>query len=105
MVVGGEYGLGEATQGIAKLDLREQEILDMEVARRLQEEEVKVRGQFFFFFFFLVFNLFIFINTLLLRDHPCHNHTVILPLVIQLPPFKKIYIYLFFYMHLVTAAS
>lgn len=51
MVVGGEYGLGEATQGIAKLDLREQEILDMEVARRLQEEEVKVRGHFFFFFF------------------------------------------------------
>eukprot|EP00063_Salmo_salar_P096499 XP_014071334.1 PREDICTED: RNA-binding protein 25-like [Salmo salar] len=41
VVVGGEYGLGEATQGIAKLDLREQEILDMEVARRLQEEEVK----------------------------------------------------------------
>ncbi|XP_041695894.1 coiled-coil domain-containing protein 50 isoform X1 [Coregonus clupeaformis] len=41
VVVGGEYGMGEATQGIAKLDLREQEILDMEVARKLQEEEVK----------------------------------------------------------------
>ncbi|XP_029487878.1 zinc finger CCCH domain-containing protein 13-like isoform X2 [Oncorhynchus nerka] len=41
VVVGGEYGMGEATQGIAQLDLREQEILDMEVARKLQEEEVK----------------------------------------------------------------
>ncbi|XP_042178897.1 coiled-coil domain-containing protein 50 isoform X3 [Oncorhynchus tshawytscha] len=37
----GNYGLGEATQGITKLDLREQELLDMEVARKLQEEEVK----------------------------------------------------------------
>jgi hypothetical protein len=39
----GNYGLGEVTQGITKLDLREQELLDMEVARKLQEEEVKVR--------------------------------------------------------------
>nr|XP_046157324.1 zinc finger CCCH domain-containing protein 13-like isoform X4 [Oncorhynchus gorbuscha] len=37
----GNYGLGEVTQGITKLDLREQELLDMEVARKLQEEEVK----------------------------------------------------------------
>ncbi|XP_045079416.1 zinc finger CCCH domain-containing protein 13 [Coregonus clupeaformis] len=41
VVVAGEYGLGEATQGITKLDLRDQELLDMEVARKLQEEEVK----------------------------------------------------------------
>ncbi|XP_028977382.2 coiled-coil domain-containing protein 50 isoform X2 [Esox lucius] len=41
VLAGGEYGLGEATQGITKLDLREQELLDMEVARKLQEEEMK----------------------------------------------------------------
>ncbi|XP_055796791.1 coiled-coil domain-containing protein 50-like isoform X3 [Salvelinus fontinalis] len=41
VVMAGNYGLGEATQGITKLDLREQELLDMEVARKLQEEEVK----------------------------------------------------------------
>ncbi|KAL1023112.1 hypothetical protein UPYG_G00036540 [Umbra pygmaea] len=41
VLAGGEYGLGEATQGITKLDLREQELLDLEVARKLQEEEVK----------------------------------------------------------------
>lgn len=36
-----EYGLSEATQGLTKLDLREQELKDMEVARKLQEEEIK----------------------------------------------------------------
>ena len=38
-----EYGLTEATKGLTKLDLREQELKDMEVARKMQEEEVKVR--------------------------------------------------------------
>ncbi len=38
-----EYGLTEATKGLTKLDLREQELKDMEVARKLQEEEMKVR--------------------------------------------------------------
>lgn len=38
-----EYGLKEATSGLTKLDLREQELKDMEVARKMQEEEVKVR--------------------------------------------------------------
>ncbi|XP_035509421.1 coiled-coil domain-containing protein 50 isoform X1 [Morone saxatilis] len=38
-----EYGLREATKGLTKLDLRELELKDMEVARRLQEEEIKVR--------------------------------------------------------------
>lgn len=37
------YGVSEATSGLTKLDLREQELKDMEVARRLQEEEIKVR--------------------------------------------------------------
>ncbi|KAJ8375160.1 hypothetical protein SKAU_G00057400 [Synaphobranchus kaupii] len=37
----GEYGLREATQGITSLDLREQELKDLEVARKLQEEELK----------------------------------------------------------------
>ncbi|KAM9762652.1 coiled-coil domain-containing protein 50 isoform 2-T2 [Menidia menidia] len=36
-----EYGLNEATKGLVKLDLREQELKDMEVARKLQEEEIK----------------------------------------------------------------
>ncbi|XP_013889330.1 zinc finger CCCH domain-containing protein 13 isoform X1 [Austrofundulus limnaeus] len=36
-----EYGLREATQGLTTLDLHEQELKDMEVARRLQEEEIK----------------------------------------------------------------
>ncbi|XP_030583416.1 coiled-coil domain-containing protein 50 isoform X3 [Archocentrus centrarchus] len=36
-----EYGLGEATKGLTKLDLREQELKDLEVARKLQEEEIK----------------------------------------------------------------
>ncbi|XP_071344010.1 coiled-coil domain-containing protein 50 isoform X1 [Trachinotus anak] len=36
-----EYGLSEATRGLTKLDLREQELKDMEVARKLQEEEIK----------------------------------------------------------------
>ncbi|XP_076009132.1 coiled-coil domain-containing protein 50 [Genypterus blacodes] len=38
-----EFGLNEATKGIARLDVRQQEFKDMEVARKLQEEEVKVR--------------------------------------------------------------
>ncbi|KAJ7993523.1 hypothetical protein DPEC_G00273290 [Dallia pectoralis] len=41
VLAGGEYGLGEVTQGITKLNLRDQELLDMEVARKLQEEEMK----------------------------------------------------------------
>ncbi|XP_061883805.1 coiled-coil domain-containing protein 50 [Entelurus aequoreus] len=40
-VVGEEYGLNKATEGLVKLDLQEQELKDMEVARQLQEEEVK----------------------------------------------------------------
>ncbi|XP_008328031.1 coiled-coil domain-containing protein 50 isoform X2 [Cynoglossus semilaevis] len=36
-----EYELNEATRGLTKLDLREQEFKDMEVARKLQEEEMK----------------------------------------------------------------
>uniref|UniRef100_I3IZU7 Coiled-coil domain containing 50a n=2 Tax=Oreochromis TaxID=8139 RepID=I3IZU7_ORENI len=36
-----EYGLSEATKGLTKLDLREQELKDLEVARKLQEEEIK----------------------------------------------------------------
>ncbi|XP_076880690.1 coiled-coil domain-containing protein 50 isoform X2 [Brachyhypopomus gauderio] len=37
----GEYGLKEATQGLAQIDIRHQELKDMEVARKLQEEELK----------------------------------------------------------------
>uniref|UniRef100_A0A3B5KYC1 Uncharacterized protein n=1 Tax=Xiphophorus couchianus TaxID=32473 RepID=A0A3B5KYC1_9TELE len=40
-LTGNEYGLTEATKGLTNLDLREQELKDMEVARRLQEEELK----------------------------------------------------------------
>ncbi|XP_042080171.1 coiled-coil domain-containing protein 50 isoform X2 [Haplochromis burtoni] len=40
-----EYGLNEATKGLTKLDLREQELKDLEVARKLQEEEIKVRKE------------------------------------------------------------
>lgn len=40
-----EYGLSEATKGLTKLDLREQELKDLEVARKLQEEEIKVRKE------------------------------------------------------------
>ncbi|KAM9384431.1 coiled-coil domain-containing protein 50 isoform 2-T3 [Pholidichthys leucotaenia] len=36
-----EYGLTEATTGLTKLDLRQQELKDLEVARKLQEEEIK----------------------------------------------------------------
>ncbi|KAJ8418654.1 hypothetical protein AAFF_G00001530 [Aldrovandia affinis] len=39
--VRGEYGVREATQGITRLDLRDQELKDLEVARRLQDEELK----------------------------------------------------------------
>nr|XP_015216743.1 PREDICTED: coiled-coil domain-containing protein 50 isoform X3 [Lepisosteus oculatus] len=37
----GDYGMREVTQGVARMDLREQELRDLEVARRLQEEELK----------------------------------------------------------------
>ncbi|XP_066503355.1 coiled-coil domain-containing protein 50 isoform X1 [Hoplias malabaricus] len=40
-IVRGEYGVKEATQGLAQMDVRDQELKDMEVARRLQEEELK----------------------------------------------------------------
>ncbi|KAK2835481.1 hypothetical protein Q5P01_015965 [Channa striata] len=36
-----ESKLNEATKGLTKLDIREQEIKDMEVARKLQQEEIK----------------------------------------------------------------
>uniref|UniRef100_A0A9J7XP27 Coiled-coil domain containing 50a n=1 Tax=Cyprinus carpio carpio TaxID=630221 RepID=A0A9J7XP27_CYPCA len=39
--VRGEFGLKEATHGLAHLDLQDQELKDLEVARRLQEEEIK----------------------------------------------------------------
>ncbi|KAG7488171.1 hypothetical protein MATL_G00031630 [Megalops atlanticus] len=39
--VRGDYGLREAMQGMTHLDLRGQELRDLEVARRLQEEELK----------------------------------------------------------------
>lgn len=37
-----EFKLSEATKGLTNLDLRELELKDMEVARKLQEEEIKV---------------------------------------------------------------
>ncbi|KAI7791373.1 coiled-coil domain-containing protein 50 isoform X3 [Triplophysa rosa] len=39
--VRGEYGMREATHGLAHLDLQDQESKDLEVARMLQEEEIK----------------------------------------------------------------
>ncbi|XP_067272215.1 coiled-coil domain-containing protein 50 isoform X2 [Pseudorasbora parva] len=39
--VRGEFGMKEATHGLAQLDLQDLELKDMEVARRLQEEEIK----------------------------------------------------------------
>ncbi|XP_046905423.1 coiled-coil domain-containing protein 50 isoform X2 [Hypomesus transpacificus] len=44
VLAGGEYGVGEATQGLTRLELRElreQELRDLEVARKMQEEEIK----------------------------------------------------------------
>ncbi|XP_037325371.2 coiled-coil domain-containing protein 50 isoform X1 [Pungitius pungitius] len=35
------YGVSEATKDLTKLDIREQELKDLEVARKLQEEEIK----------------------------------------------------------------
>ncbi|XP_068563494.1 coiled-coil domain-containing protein 50 isoform X1 [Cebidichthys violaceus] len=35
------YGVSDATKGLTKLDIREQELKDMEVARKMQEEEIK----------------------------------------------------------------
>lgn len=37
-----EYGMGEAIHSLSQIDLRAQEFQDMEVARRLQEEELMV---------------------------------------------------------------
>uniref|UniRef100_A0A3B3HEF5 Coiled-coil domain containing 50a n=1 Tax=Oryzias latipes TaxID=8090 RepID=A0A3B3HEF5_ORYLA len=39
-----EFGLSEATQELTKLDLRELELRDMEVAKKLQEEELKANS-------------------------------------------------------------
>lgn len=44
-LVAEESRLSDATKGMTKLDLRAQELKDMEVARKLQEEEIKVRRQ------------------------------------------------------------
>lgn len=38
-----EHGLDETTRGLKKLQLSDQELKDMEVARKIQEEEIKVR--------------------------------------------------------------
>ncbi|XP_068599547.1 coiled-coil domain-containing protein 50 [Brachionichthys hirsutus] len=38
-----EYSVSEATAGLTKLDLREQELNDLEVARKLHEDELKAR--------------------------------------------------------------
>lgn len=43
MVSQSEYGLDETTRGLKKLDLTDQELKDLEVARKIQEEEIKVR--------------------------------------------------------------
>lgn len=45
------FGVSNATRGLKKLDLREQELKDMEVARMLQEEEIKVRRSIMFCLF------------------------------------------------------
>lgn len=37
-----EYGMREAMHGLSQIDLRAQEFTDMELARRLQEEELMV---------------------------------------------------------------
>lgn len=37
-----EYGMKEAMHGLAQIDLQTQEVTDMELARRLQEEELVV---------------------------------------------------------------
>ncbi|TRY96937.1 hypothetical protein DNTS_014283 [Danionella cerebrum] len=37
----GDYGMKEATHGMDQLDLHDQELKDMEVARRLQQEEIQ----------------------------------------------------------------
>lgn len=37
-----DYRLNEATKGLTKLDIHDLEHRDREVARRLQEEEIKV---------------------------------------------------------------
>lgn len=43
MVSQSEIGLDETTRGLKKLDLTDQELKDLEVARKIQEEEIKVR--------------------------------------------------------------
>lgn len=42
------FGVNDASRGLKKLDIREQELKDMEVARMLQEEEIKVRRTIMF---------------------------------------------------------
>lgn len=42
-----EYGMREAMHGLSQIDLRTQEVRDMEVARRLQEEELMVPQHFY----------------------------------------------------------
>ncbi|XP_028260391.1 coiled-coil domain-containing protein 50 isoform X2 [Parambassis ranga] len=44
VIPGSEYGVSEATKGLTKLELRELELKDMEVARKLQEEEIKANS-------------------------------------------------------------
>lgn len=43
MVSPSEFGLDETTRGLKKLHLTDQELKDLEVARKIQEEEIKVR--------------------------------------------------------------
>lgn len=45
------FGVSDATRGLKKLDLRQQELKDMQVARMLQEEEIKVRRSIMFCLF------------------------------------------------------
>lgn len=44
VVAESDYKLTEATKGLTKLDLHEQELKDREVARKLQEEELRVNS-------------------------------------------------------------
>ncbi|XP_048832765.1 nipped-B-like protein B isoform X7 [Brienomyrus brachyistius] len=37
----GEHGMRDVVQGVGRMDIREQELRDLEVARKLQEEELK----------------------------------------------------------------
>lgn len=64
MVSQSEYGLDEATRGLKKLDLTDQELRDLEVARKIQEEEIKVRRRTICCLFTTQAQL----NTLTIRD-------------------------------------